>query len=80
MPKCPHHNLLLLPDQAPDLLRCRQCHLTISQAELGRGYCPECLEARGKRHADFERVQPQQACSVRYRCEDCGAVLEVQRD
>jgi uncharacterized Zn finger protein len=63
--------------KAGERLRCRHCHLTIDEDELGNGSCPECLEARGVRHRDFEKIEPEEDDTVLYRCEDCGALIKV---
>jgi predicted RNA-binding Zn-ribbon protein involved in translation (DUF1610 family) len=73
MTPCQHRNLVLLPAAAPRL-RCRHCHLTLAAEELGRGPCPECREATGRQRFDFEPVAPGPR-TVRYRCEDCGALM-----
>lgn len=74
MGKCKHANITLVIDNA-ERLRCRHCHLTIKAKELGKGYCPECFESRGKKTDDFETVAVPGGETVRYRCEDCGAWL-----
>ncbi|MFP4071966.1 MAG: hypothetical protein ACLFTB_07935 [Desulfovibrionales bacterium] len=78
MPACFHKNLVLLVESKKALVRCRHCHLTISKDELGGGYCPECLERQGKRLADFDEVEHEPQPGTRYRCEDCGAVIECE--
>ena len=75
MTDCHHHHLTLLP--APTgRLRCRHCHLTITADELGSNPCPECYETEGVKRYDFEQVDSEAPPSVRYRCEDCGALIE----
>ncbi len=59
------------------MLRCRHCHLTIKADELGGGYCPECYEINGKKQSDFEEVAAEETTRVRYRCEDCGLIIEI---
>jgi LSD1 subclass zinc finger protein len=77
MSSCRHLNLVLLPRPAKKL-RCRHCHLTIAAEELGCGYCPECFDASGKKSFDFEEVNaPAEDEKTRYRCEDCGAIIDV---
>ena len=77
MDSCRHPNLILL--QAKNkVLRCRHCHLTIDADELGDRYCPECYEERGVRHYDFDEVEAPDGEKVRYRCEDCGALIEIE--
>lgn len=73
MKQCKHNNLVLLPNTTKRL-RCRHCHLTIKSDELDGNYCPECLESRGRRHADFETVEAEE--STRYRCEECHIIIE----
>ncbi len=75
MTRCRHHHLALLPEKSRRL-RCRRCHLTIDADELQGGFCPECYEANGTRHNDFEvLVSPQ---GTQYRCEQCGAVIDYK--
>jgi hypothetical protein len=74
MPACPHRNLVLLAAPAPRL-RCRHCHLTIRADELDGGYCPECYERSGRRREDFDTVDGADG-DARYRCEDCGVLLD----
>ena len=73
MKTCDHPKLVLLTAM-DDRLRCRHCHLTIRADELNSAYCPECFERNGKKHADFEPLAAPAA--TRYRCEDCGAIIE----
>jgi len=75
--ECLHHNLLLLPSETKNRLRCRHCHLTIKADELETRYCPECYEATGRKRSDFDEVEPVEAGQVQYRCEDCGLFIEV---
>ena len=75
MGDCRHLKLVLVtPDT--DKVRCRRCSLTISRSELEGDFCPECLEERGERHADFEPVGPEDTPGSHYRCESCGAVIQ----
>ncbi len=76
MSSCKHQNLMLLKP-AKSRLRCRHCHLTMTAEELGNGCCPECYDRWGKRHVDFEKLVPPENDTVRYRCEDCGAIVEL---
>ncbi|MBI9085029.1 MAG: hypothetical protein JEZ11_15655 [Desulfobacterales bacterium] len=69
---------MLMPTAAPRL-RCRHCHLTIRADDIGEGPCPECLEATGRRQYDFEPVSEVMDVAVRYRCEDCGAMIDTDR-
>jgi hypothetical protein len=71
---CPHTNLTVL-GSARRKLRCRHCHLTIDAEELSEGYCPECYEATGDQRYDFDRVASANR-GIRYRCEECGLVIE----
>jgi len=57
-------------------LRCRRCHLTIGSDELGKSFCPECFEIRGEKLYDFEEVVEVEKGAVRYRCENCGIIIE----
>lgn len=76
MTACTHNNLVLL--SAPKKkVRCRHCHLTIDPEELGDDYCPECYEVDGERRYDFETIGTGQAGMVRYRCEDCGIIIDA---
>lgn len=75
MVECSHKVLVLLPGKEAKQ-RCLHCHLTISEEELGRGYCPECYEERGVRHSDFEMVEEERDERVTYRCEDCNLLIE----
>ena len=77
MNSCTHRNLLVLMDQNKNRVRCRHCHLTISADELGDRYCPECYENQGWKRYDFEEMKTPDTTSVRYRCEDCGVVIEA---
>ena len=76
MTLCRHQNLTLLTVNT-DKLRCRRCHLTISKSDIGSGHCPECYEARGVRHSDFEAIIAENQKKTRYRCEDCGIFIEA---
>jgi hypothetical protein len=76
MSACRHEILTLVA--APSVrLRCRQCHLTITEQELGDGCCPECLETFKIRRRDFEKLTGAESTSVRYRCETCGMLITV---
>ena len=76
MTTCRHQKLVLLEKQGKKL-RCRHCHLTIGEEELGDGCCPECEEVSGSRHRDFEAVVPHDEGVVEYRCESCGALIKA---
>ncbi len=77
MSSCRHLHLVLLPRPAKKL-RCRHCHLTITAGELDGGYCPECFDALGRKNFDFEEVDaPAEDQKTRYRCEDCGVIIDV---
>ncbi len=75
MSECSHKILTLLK-QREDRVRCRACHLVISARELEGGHCPECYEERGERCCDFEAVAAGEEEETRYRCEQCGALIE----
>jgi len=73
---CPHAHLTMLTPSVQPRLRCRRCHLTIAAEELKGGPCPECLEADGARRRDFETIEVTTGAGTRFRCEDCGLMLE----
>jgi len=75
MTSCNHSNLVLLP-VSKKRVRCKRCHLTIGRDELGKSFCPECFETRGEKLYDFEEVVESEKGPVRYRCEDCGLIIE----
>ncbi|MBN2298943.1 MAG: hypothetical protein JXM72_10135 [Deltaproteobacteria bacterium] len=77
MTSCRHMNLVLLPDKKTKL-RCRHCHLVITPEELQGGYCPECYETQGKKLYDFDEIKADENEKTRYRCEDCGVIIEVE--
>jgi len=77
MTSCNHRHLVLLPNKSPRL-RCRHCRLTITSDELGNGCCPECYETDGKKRYEFEEI-PAEKTITRYRCEDCGTIIEYRR-
>ena len=77
MTTCRHNKLVLLEKQAKKI-RCRHCHLTIDEKELGSGYCPECQEVYGVRRRDFEEVKTKDEGAVVYRCEDCGTLITIE--
>ena len=77
MSACRHLQLVLLREQK-NRLRCRHCHLTINADELTSRYCPECFESSGKRRSDFEEVANVTDGITRYRCEDCGVMIEAK--
>ena len=70
------HEVLTLVTIKNNKLRCRHCHLTISEDELGSNCCPECLAVHKIRRRDFEKVIPEDSGTTRYCCEQCGAVIE----
>ena len=72
---CKHDVLTLVPTKS-NRLRCRHCHLTISEDELGNGDCPECLEVHKIGRRDFERISTPDTETIRYCCEHCGTVIE----
>jgi rubrerythrin len=74
---CTHNNLELLPERK-ETWRCRHCHLTIAADDLGTdGFCPECFDGSGRRRYDFEKLASETGKVARYRCEDCGTIVEV---
>lgn len=75
MTSCKHSILALLPEKKK-LLRCRRCHLRISADELGKGHCPECFEMSGEKEYDFEEITAEETGKARYRCEECGVIIE----
>lgn len=75
MSACPHTRLIVLREKN-EKIRCRHCHLTIDASELGGGFCPECHDATGDKHYDFDPVASEEPKATRYRCEDCGIVIE----
>ena len=74
MGQCPHKHLLVVTE-ASERLRCRRCHLTIKPEEVMDGCCPECYEQTGRRYDDFERINIAEQAATRYRCEQCGAMM-----
>ena len=76
MTPCRHTRLSLVM-KGGKKLRCTHCHLTIDEEELADGHCPECWEVDGVRRRDFEEVQQKDDDKVQYRCEDCGALIEI---
>jgi len=77
MTSCRHMNLVLLPGEKNKLM-CRHCHLVITPEELQGGCCPECYEAHGKKRYDFDEIECGKNEKTRYRCEDCGVIIEVE--
>ncbi len=75
MTLCKHNILVMLPGKK-NLLRCRRCHLTITADELGEGHCPECFEISGGKQYDFEEIPAVDTGKTRYRCEECGVIVE----
>lgn len=76
MNTCKHHHLELLPENKKRV-RCLFCHLTIKADEVGDGFCPECFEAHGIKRYDFEEIEAQDSGMARYRCEDCGVIIDT---
>ena len=74
MTHCSHKSLILLAPQGKKL-RCRHCHLTIDEAELEDGHCPECYQVSGVKRRDFEQLESEDNGVVRYSCEKCGAII-----
>jgi hypothetical protein len=50
--------------------------LTIKADELGESYCPECFEIHGRKRYDFEEIVVAETGVTRYRCEECGVIIE----
>jgi hypothetical protein len=57
-------------------VRCRYCHLVITEGELGGNCCPECLAVHKVSRRDFEKIVFAESGNVRYCCEGCGAIIE----
>ena len=76
MTSCQHRHLILLPPSTRRV-RCRHCHLTIRADEIQGDPCPECLQETGVRRYDFEPVPEEKDPVVRYRCEDCGVIVQA---
>jgi len=72
------HQVLVLCTTAATKLRCRHCHLTLAPEDLDGGCCPECHEERGLRHSEFDEIETPDAGTVRYRCEQCALVIEIE--
>ncbi len=72
---CRHRRLHLVTGD-PARLRCRKCHLTIRVEELSAEFCPECFEKDGVKRNDFEKIEIREKGSYKYRCEDCGIMIE----
>jgi hypothetical protein len=77
MTSCAHRQLVLLPAEA-DRVRCRHCHLTIKVDDLTSRYCPECFAAKRIKYSDFDQVAAAPSDITRYRCEECGALIETR--
>jgi hypothetical protein len=75
MSTCTHEVLTLVAVKG-NKLRCRHCHLTISEDELGSECCPECLEAHKIRRRDFEKLEQDDSGKTRYCCAKCGMIIE----
>jgi hypothetical protein len=75
MNSCNHEVMTLAPVQK-NRLRCRYCHLTITEDELGNDCCPECLEVHKVKRRDFEKLPAEGSGTVRYCCERCGMMIE----
>ena len=75
MHPCSHNNLMQLPE-AEKKLRCQHCHLTLKPDELNQDYCPECFERSGDKRYDFKTIVAKEPASTKYRCEDCGIIIE----
>lgn len=77
MTSCRHLTLVMLPEEKA-MLRCRRCHLTISTDELNERHCPECFEEHGRKSYDFEHIDAPSTKRIRYRCEQCGVIIETE--
>jgi len=75
MTSCNHSALELLPERRKRL-RCRYCHLTIAEEEVGEDFCPECFANSGSKRYDFEELVVTGSDIARYRCEQCGAIVK----
>ena len=75
MRSCNHSALELLPERKKTL-RCRNCHLTSDEEEIGDGFCPECFANSGSKRYDFEELVATRDGIARYRCEQCGAIVK----
>lgn len=80
MSKCMHTKLTVLRTSTETRVRCRACHLTITEAELAGGYCPECYEGSGAKRYEFEPVAQVNKDPPRLRCEDCALIIDVQAE
>lgn len=72
---CRHRQLVLLPAQKARV-RCRHCHLTINIGDLTTRYCPECFATYKTKRYDFEDLVTVDSGTTRYRCEECGILIE----
>jgi len=77
MSDCKHATLELLPERK-GTVRCTHCHLTISADELAGGFCPECFDREGAKNYQFETLAQSGSSAVRYRCEQCGAIIAAR--
>jgi hypothetical protein len=77
MTSCTHNTLVLLPEMK-SRLQCRRCHLTITSAELGDSFCPECYEMHSEKRYDFDEMVAEEPGRARYRCEECGVIIESE--
>jgi Zn finger protein HypA/HybF involved in hydrogenase expression len=75
MTACTHRQLVLLPEKHIRM-RCRHCHLTIKAEDLTSRYCPECFETTKTKRYDFEEIVSLATGITRYRCEECGGIIE----
>jgi len=77
MTACTHNTLVLLPEKE-SRLKCRHCDLTITSAELGDSFCPECFEMHNERRYDFDKIDAAESGPARYRCDACGVIIESE--
>jgi hypothetical protein len=52
--------------------------LTINADDLTSRYCPECFETSRTKRYDFEEIVTVATGIVRYRCEECGIIIETR--
>ena len=73
---CNHLNISFIKPDTQKRLQCRHCHLTITEAELDKSFCPECYESTGKKNYDFAPLISDASEKILYRCESCGIIIE----
>ncbi len=70
---------MVLTENDEAKIRCRRCHLTLNESDLKGGCCPECMAERGERNYDFEAILTNPSAKIRYRCEQCGILIENRK-